>query len=151
MKHTDAEKSSCSYKCGLMPDCVPLAAARTPMQQGAQPRYSNDDALTRGTLFPGLDLPFMNSANSTNPYAGTPRGELMALCFAARELNLYLDTHPDDREAFELLRTVLRLKREGAEKYVKMYGPVRIEDLENAEGFTWLESPWPWEYEEERK
>ena len=50
-------------------------------------------ALARGTLFPGLDLPFMNLVNKPADLS-TPLCELMAMDFVIRELNLYLDTHP---------------------------------------------------------
>lgn len=138
----------CDYKNGTLPPCAPLAAAYVPMQQDNSPRYGNTEALTRGTLFPGLDLPFMNIANKSNPYSGTPLGELMAIDFAIKELNLYLDTHPDDTDAFTTLKGLIGLSNEGREKYVKLYGPISIKDLENCASYTWLDSPWPWDYRE---
>ncbi len=39
----------------------------------------------------------------------------MALDFAVKELNLYLDTHKDDREAFEMFKNYLALAKK-AEK-----------------------------------
>lgn len=141
-------KDKCDYKNGILPQCAPLAAAYVPMQQDNNPRYGNTEALTRGTLFPGLDLPFMNIANKTNPYAGTPLGELMAIDFAIKELNLYLDTHPDDSDAFVTLKGLIELSKEGREKYVKLYGPISLRDLENCSTYTWIEGPWPWEYRE---
>ena len=45
----------------------------------------------------------------------TPLCELMALDFVIRELNLYLDTHPDDREAFETAAKVHPPERGGAQ------------------------------------
>ncbi len=48
--------------------------------------------LIRGTLFPGLDLPFMGMVNNTEK-SDTPMHELQALAFAIQELALYLDTH----------------------------------------------------------
>ena len=38
-----------------------------PMQDAAAPAYEPSEALARGTLFPGLDLPFMNSVNESAP------------------------------------------------------------------------------------
>ena len=126
--------------------CAPLATSWVPPQGENPPMYAPSEALNRGTLFPGLDLPFMNMVNKTNPYAGTPLGELMALAFMVKELQLYLDTHPDDKDAFKALRDTLALKREAHERYVKLYGPLKIEDLENADRYSWLDGPWPWEY-----
>ncbi len=88
---------------GPLPTCAPLALAYVPMQQSSEPAYDPDDALKRGTLFPGLDLPFMNMVN-TAELSGTPLGELMAVQFVCHELHLYLDTHPQDTEAFQTLK-----------------------------------------------
>jgi spore coat protein JB len=140
--------AACDYKTGDLPPCAPLAAGYVPLQQKNAPRYVSNDALTRGTLFPGLDLPFMNIANKSNPYAGTPLGDLMALDFVTHELNLYLDTHRDDAEAFSVMKGLIALKNEGRERFVKQYGPVDMDDLASAAGFDWARAPWPWEYTE---
>ena len=101
--------------------------------------------ISRGTLFPGLDLPFMNMVN-TGDMTGTPLGEVMALDFVAHELALYLDTHSEDEEAFELYKNVLALSMSAKEKYVKLYGPLTKSDLSKAQSYTWLKNPWPWDY-----
>lgn len=148
-KKPDTEmEGNCGYKCGSLPMCAPLATSWVPPQGMNPPMYEPEEALNRGTLFPGLDLPFRNMINKTNPCAGTPLGELMALTFMAKELQLYLDTHPDDTDAFKALRETLALKREGAERYVKLYGPLKLEDLEMSDKYDWLRGPWPWEYRE---
>lgn len=146
MKPDMKPEGGCGYKCGKLPVCAPLATANVPMQQENPPMYAPEEALTRGTLFPGLDLPFMNMINKSNPYAGTPLGELMALWFMAKELQLYLDTHPEDAEAFKALKDTLALAKEGRERYVKLYGPVKLEDVQMSEYYDWLQGPWPWEY-----
>ncbi|UOO38767.1 spore coat protein CotJB [Oscillospiraceae bacterium CM] len=142
------DTSPCGYKNGELPPCAPLSVGYVPFQSKNPPTYQNDEALTRGTLFPGLDLPFMNIANNTNPYAGTPLGELMALGFAIDELNLYLDTHSNDRDALDMLKTLNKLMKEGMDKYVQLYGPQTIMDITSGDEFTWLNNPWPWEYAE---
>ncbi len=136
---------SCDYRSGKLPECAPLALAYVPMQQSSEPAYSSDEALTRGTLFPGLDLPFMNIVNKM-PTKNTPMRELMALDFVIDELGLYLDTHKDDKEAFATLQSFLKLSKEGRERYVKLYGPITKRDLLGAKSYTWLDGPWPWEY-----
>ena len=109
------------------------------------PAYDREEALHRGTLFPGLDLPFMNMVNTSSP--DTPLKEVMALCFASHELQLYLDTHPEDREAFDTLREMLALTAEAKRRYTAKYGPLSPADLENSQSFDWLDNPWPWCYE----
>ena len=140
--------NGCGTKRGPLPACAPLAAAYTPIQENDPELYSTGEALPRGTLFPGLDLPFLNKINKTNPCAGTPKGELMAIDFGIKELNLYLDTHADDAEVFEMLQSLIRLRDEGMKKYIRLYGPLTVNDLLNESTFTWLSAPWPWEYSE---
>ena len=135
----------CDYRSGNLPTCAPLARAYVPMQQSSAPQYDASDALKRGTLFPGLDLPFMNMVNMED-VSGTPIGEVMALCFVSHELQLYLDTHPNDTEAFELMKSVLGLTEEAKRRYTAKYGPLRPDDLQSSDRFDWIDDPWPWLY-----
>ena len=80
---------------GRLPALAPLANPYVPFQMENPPKYESRKALVRGTLFPGLDLPFMGMINK-NEKAITPTTELQAMAFALQELALYLDTHRDD-------------------------------------------------------
>ena len=131
------------WRFGTLPDPAPLAGAYIPMQESAEKRYETAKALSRGTLFPGLDLPFMNLVNSEMEQ--TPKTELMAISFAVDELALYLDTHREDREAFELYQTMLALQREARERYVRLCGPLQQSDQLGMPRYAWSDSPWPWE------
>ena len=137
--------NKCNFKSGSLPSCAPLAMAYVPLQACVKPTYNTAEALSRGTLFPGLDLPFMNMVN-TGDLTGTPLGELMALDFVAHELVLYLDTHSEDSEAFDMFKNILELANTARERYVKLYGPVTTMELAKAQSFTWLKNPWPWDY-----
>lgn len=137
--------NSCSPQEGRLPHCARLGMSYVPAQASAVPAYEPNQALQRGTLFPGLDLPFMNVVNK-GKLTGTPLGEIMALDFVIKELNLYLDTHKDDHEAFQTLQSTLELYEEGKKRYVKKYGPITIYDLKHADSFSWLCDPWPWDY-----
>lgn len=140
---TDA---ACGYREGTLPSCAPLALAYVPMQAAALPAFDAEDALKRGTLFPGLELPFMNMVN-TREIEG-PLAEVMALCFVSHELQLYLDTHPSDKDAFSTLQQMLKLTAEAKRRYTKMYGPLCPADLADSERFDWLDAPWPWCYQD---
>lgn len=76
------------------------------VSQGTAPqRYSKTKALENGTLFPDLDLPFHLKVNAPQ-LADTKLNQLRALDFVIQELGLYLDTHPNDSEAFALSKTM---------------------------------------------
>jgi len=129
---------------GRLPANAPLANPYVPFQLENPPKYEPRTAIIRGTLFPGLDLPFMNMVNQKD-LPMTPLTELQTLGFAIQELALYLDTHMDDKEAFEVFQTLQRLYAKGKEKYEKECGPLTIKSpMENR--YSWLDNPWPWEY-----
>ena len=48
---------------GKLPSSAPLANPYVPFQLDSPPKYEPRKALVRGTLFPGLDLPFMGMVN----------------------------------------------------------------------------------------
>ena len=129
---------------GRLPSSAPLANPYVPFQSNDPPRYEPRKAFVRGTLFSGLDLPFMGLVNK-NEKEITPLIELQTLDFAIQELAIYLDTHRDDREAFEVYRSFQMLYLQGKEKYEKQYGPLTHMSLSEGE-YRWLDDPWPWEY-----
>ena len=63
--------------------------------------------------------------------------------FALDELNLYLDTHPDDAQALCLHNSYSRTLRDLETQYQKVYGPLTANYPCNK--WRWLEEPWPWE------
>ena len=71
------------------------------------------------------------------------------MSFVLTELGLYLDTHPQDKEAFDLFREYAKLAKEGRRRYEAMYGPLTQQAAANQDQYTWLNDPWPWEYRQE--
>ena len=139
-----------SFRSGSLPGAyAPLAMAYVPMQASAAPNYDAPEALARGTLFPGLDLPFMNIVNEKAP--DVPTAELMAIDFVTDELELYLDTHEEDEEAFALYQSFLALRAEARERYTARFGPITQCDQLGSESYTWLKDPWPWEFQNRRE
>lgn len=137
------ENREAAYQ-GRLPAMAPLANPYVPFQLENPPKYEAKKALTRGTLFPGLDLPFLGMVNKENLPA-TTLAELQALDFAIVELALYLDTHREDMEALELYQKYQELYQRCRQIYEKKYGPLSHSSAGNAEGYPWLDDPWPWE------
>lgn len=134
---------------GRLPATAPLANPYVPFQVENPPKYDAKKGIIRGTLFPGLDLPFLGMVNK-NELPVTPLTELQAMGFVIQELALYLDTHRDDEEALEMYRAYQRMYAEGKKKYEQMYGP--INHMSESEGeYRWLNDPWPWEYAKNRE
>jgi len=134
-----------NHGMGRLPSMAPLANPYVPFQMESPPKYEARKALIRGTLYPGLDLPFMGMVNRKEKNV-TPMTELQALNFAVQELALYLDTHRDDREALEQYRAYQRLYNHCLEEYMKNRGPMNHSRTGNSETYEWLDDPWPWEF-----
>lgn len=138
---------SCGDARGTMPACAPLAVPYVPFQQAGSKRYSHQDALNNGTLFPGLNLPFHVKEDARN-VVNSPLAELQALGFVLDELGLYLDTHQGDEEAFLLFKQCVDLEREGRAQYESMHGPLTRGAAAGDKTYTWLKEPWPWNFQE---
>lgn len=129
---------------GRLPAMAPLANPYVPFQQENPPKYEARKGLVRGTLFPGLDLPFMGMVNKHEKPV-TPLTELQTLAFAIQELALYLDTHREDDEALELYRAYQKMYHRCMTEYAKEHGPMNHKEPMDGP-YRWLDDPWPWEY-----
>ncbi len=130
---------------GDLPREAAIGMAYTPMQRVGSDMYDPLAALSRGTLFPGLELPLGNRYN-VHHLEATPLRELQAVDFAIVELVEYLDTHAGDTEAYALLEQYHAAYKQMREAYVKRYGPLSKYDLTGANRYQWINDPWPWEY-----
>lgn len=137
----------CPDHCGTLPSCAGLAVPYVPFQQNNPKKYSQTDALSNGTLFPGLNLPFhLAVEGSTLP--SNALTELQALEFVVLELGLYLDTHPDDAEAFEMYQQFSAMERSAKAAFENKHGPLMKESCAAGESYRWLQDPWPWNYQQ---
>ena len=130
---------------GRLPAMAPLANPYVPFQLENPPKYEARKGLVRGTLFPGLDLPFMGMVNKQEKPV-TPLTELQTLAFAVQELALYLDTHRDDQEALELYRTYQQMYHKCMKEYTSSHGPLNHRTPTTEGPYAWLDDPWPWEF-----
>jgi spore coat protein JB len=67
--------------------------------------------------------------------------------FAAYDMLLYLDTHPDDKKAFDIFKTLVEKTKTLIKSYEAEFGPLTAKSAAGFSSFRWLESPWPWEKE----
>ncbi len=141
----DQKKWEKEGKLGRLPAMAPLANPYVPFQMERPPKYEARKGLVRGTLFPGLDLPFMGMVNRDEKPV-TPLSELQALGFAIQELALYLDTHRDDAEALEMYRQYQQVYHEAMMQYAKTEGPMSHGMPSHEDCYRWLDDPWPWEF-----
>lgn len=148
MENPNLKPTACGVMDGSLPGpCASMAFPYIPMQINTNDRYTQDQALAAGTLFPGLNLPFFRAVKSKMNCSNTALCELMALGFTINELGLYLDTHKDDKEALALYLDYVKLAKEGRQRYEAAYGPLQQTGV-TAAGYTWVNDPWPWDFAE---
>ena len=135
---------ACSAAQGKLPACAPLANPYVPFQGSKPTQYQPEKALVRGTLFPGLDLPFMGMVNDKEK-SRTPLHQIQSLSFAMTELGEYLDTHADDTEAVELFNAYSELYGELMADYENSVGPMTQREAGESGRWNWTKAPWPWE------
>jgi hypothetical protein len=96
-------------------------------------------------MFDNLFMPYKYIAN-VNP--SNPRSKLMMdiqmYCFAAHELNLYLDLYPNDVQAIGLYNQYMDEANRLTYEYEKEYGKINL-NINDSYTWEWIKSPWPWE------
>ena len=103
----------------------------------------------RGNLFNNLYDPYKNYQYG-NLKATNQREELLYNIlmhkFALTELDLYLDTHPNDTQMINLYNKYLADEKRLCREFEKSYGPLTL-DSENLgnNSWKWIKTPWPWE------
>lgn len=64
--------------------------------------------------------------------------------FAAYDLNLYLNTHPNDAKAIRMHHDMVKKMREAKEAFESQYGPLTADASTNTQRWDWIDNPWPW-------
>ena len=72
-------------------------------------------------------------------------GKIKKYDFSLKELDLYLDTHPDCRRALELYNKYTVLKNKCVQEYTERFAPLTPEQNNSSEHWKWVDDPWPWE------
>lgn len=70
---------------------------------------------------------------------------LTSVSFAMDDVILFLDTHPNCREALEYYNKCREMREEIVKLYETKYGPIRRYNVIGTECWKWIDEPWPWE------
>ncbi|MBR2080351.1 MAG: spore coat protein CotJB [Oscillospiraceae bacterium] len=140
----------CETGRGYLPSCAPLANPFVPYQLTGAELYKPAKGLVRGTMYPGLDLPFMGMVNQKEK-PDTLLHRMQALGFAMQELGLFLDTHSLDSEALSLYQDYQEMYQELEAEYEKRYGPLTQAQAGGEGAYNWVNDPWPWSFDAQRE
>ncbi len=72
--------------------------------------------------------------------------KLSAVDFAAHELQIYLDTHPDDSSAGDALDKYEKQALQLRQDFESRFGP--LSPGSDGSRWAWISDPWPWNNEE---
>ena len=73
--------------------------------------------------------------------------QLSAVDFFAVDLQLFLNTHPNDREALNKYNAVVGESAKLRQQYESTYGPVWSYRSSSQFPWQWINDPWPWQYD----
>ncbi|MGC2872436.1 spore coat protein CotJB [Ihubacter sp. rT4E-8] len=68
--------------------------------------------------------------------------------FAMKDTELFLDTHPNNEAALAFYNDTREKALAAIEEYEEQFGPLTASDTDVNQGWTWVETPWPWEMED---
>lgn len=74
---------------------------------------------------------------------------LSSIHFALVELNLFLDTHPDNCEALKAFQSYSEKFNMLLKDYQERFGPIVARDNADNTEWDWIKGPWPWESDKE--
>jgi spore coat protein JB len=66
---------------------------------------------------------------------------------AAFDIQLYLDTHPNDKNALHMFNKYQEEYAERRKQYEALYGQISADSMTNNVTWEWINNPWPWEVE----
>lgn len=71
--------------------------------------------------------------------------KIQMYAFTAHECGLYLDCHPNNRQALKKHAEAVKMMNEAVAQYEGMYGPLTANAAMNENGWTWVQGKWPWQ------
>ena len=108
--------------------------------------FTPAEGLNYGNMFKNLYDPYKNYK-----YKVVVRGKreelllkIQQLTFASKDLNLYLDLHPEDTRLLDTFKTYNNELNRLKDAYNKEFGALCAKDV-NGNYFDWISNPWPWE------
>lgn len=71
--------------------------------------------------------------------------DVQAKSFLAHDILLYLDTHPNDRTAFEAYQRALKDRREAMATYEQRVRALQTDSQLCRSDFDWVDGDYPWQ------
>ena len=110
--------------------------------------YSRNEGYTKGNMFRGTYIPYKNYQPQTLSSTNEQEALFLKMSesdFAAHDLNLYLDLHPQDGNALNLFNQYRMDTNRYMMEYENKFGPINISsDTLTQSPFMWEAKVFPW-------
>lgn len=73
--------------------------------------------------------------------------KVQMLGFVLVDVNLFLNTHPDNTAALNFYDKYNALYQQAVAEFEENYGPLCATGVNVEDGWSWINNPWPWEME----
>lgn len=109
--------------------------------------YSPMEGFNKGNMFKNIYLKYKNHIYKLR--VNSKKDELLyniqMYSFAMKDMNLYLDIHPDDKNILNNFHDYRKKYEVLKKQYESEYGPLCMSNTINTEKWTWVSNPWPWD------
>lgn len=73
--------------------------------------------------------------------------KIAEISFYLDEIALYLTIHPCDEDALEAKARHQAIETRLENEFERRFGPIRMTGANECSHFSWIDDPWPWQYE----
>ncbi len=74
--------------------------------------------------------------------------KIQAYGFTAHECALYLDCHPNNKQALSRYSKAIKEMNEAVAQYEGLYGPITVQAA-GGQSWNWVKGAWPWQNKED--
>lgn len=75
--------------------------------------------------------------------------KIQMYAFTAHECALYLDCHPDNKQALNKHARAVKEMKEAVAQYEGLYGPLTKDAAGGENYWNWVKGKWPWQNQED--
>ena len=122
-----------------------------PITDRADSFFNPVEGFAKGNMQANIYKPYKLTNHSIPPVYNERQRLLLDVQkygFAMWDLNLYLNTHPTDRNTMMLFDQYRNSYKRALEEYQNKYGSLSVSDTSADGGYwAWNKCPWPWEGE----
>lgn len=119
-----------TYRCSMMPG-MPAESIQNPL-------------MTAQSVMPSCASCQGQSENTASISKSQLMRQIMEAGFAMDDAVLFLDTHPENRDAIRYYQSVRDMRNQAMSAYERQFGPLNNSRVTSS-SWDWVTEKWPWE------